>query len=555
MNRKNDVVHPKPNWRDLQRMEELQRQRNESENKRKKIKFFQRLGLIAGLMGVAYSLGFAPVVAKEFQSRKGQVSSETPDFEELKENFEKIWHQASSVLEENRFYAGEKAAKVVEEITPVVSKGAEQIQSFTDEVVDLLPTIGPNISNHLIKQETPVSQPSITRKLTPEEINESDSFFAKLNEPKDSTPVTEEEGDLKVTGTPTPLAEVDINPDFEGTLESSITYNSPFEYRETNRVMSQLGLNLSDIYYPAPDKIQNFNALYTEKDVLPIFPQEVNQWAPLVVDLCNKHNEINKESPNRQINPNFILAIMSIESQGKQGAESHMAAKGLMQITTPIAEAYGYNAKNIYKPENNIITSISFFADLKDMAIRLGLKGNDVYEYAVMFYNGGWNADKYFMTSRVEQILKSSSATSKVFNANDIEGVKEALLAVKGNINAEGNEYFTFGTRLTKVETLKYREKIVRFVVIAEIADELRDGLIKKGLSEEKATSLTRKFIKTSDFIKAVNKRVRSESGPKNYFEEKAAFESFLKNRFNIAEIPEYTDDSKDNPAFYLMYR
>jgi hypothetical protein len=129
------------------------------------------------------------------------------------------------------------------------------------------------------------------------------------------------------------------------------------------------------------------------------------------------------------------------------------------------------------------------------------------------------------------------------------------LLAVKGNINTEGSEYFTFGTRLTKVETLKYREKIVRFVVIAEIADELRDGLIKKGLSEEKATSLTRKFIKTSDFIKAVNKRVRSESGPKNYFEEKAAFENFLKNRFNIAEIPEYTDDSKDNPAFYLMYR
>lgn len=555
MNKKNDVVHPRPNWRDLQRMEELQKQRQEAEKKKKKIKFFQRLGLAAGLLGVAYNLGFAPVVAQEFKSRNGQVSYEAPDFEELKENFEKVWQQASALMEENRVYAGERAAQAVEDLTPVVTKGAEQIQSFTNEVADLLPTIGPNINNYPVKRETPLSQPAITRKLSIDEIKESDNNFNESKESEESTPVVEENGEVTVTGTPTPLAQVDINPDFEGTLESSITFNSPFEYREANRVMSQLGLNLSDIYYPAPDKIQNFNALYTEKDVLPIFPQEVNQWAPMVVDLSNRHNEINKDFPNRQINPNFILAIMSIESQGKQGAKSHMAAKGLMQITTPIAEAYGYNAENIYVPENNVITSISYFADLKDMAIRLGLKGNDVYEYAVMFYNGGWNADKYFMTSRVEQILKSSSAANKVFNANDIEGVKEALIAVRGNINSEGNEYFTFGTRLTKVETLKYREKIVRFVVMAEIADELRDSLVKRGFSEDKANNLTRKFIKTSDFIKAVNKKIRSETASKNYFAERQVFEDFLKNRFNIAELPEYTDDSNDNPAFYLMYR
>jgi len=41
-----------------------------------------------------------------------------------------------------------------------------------------------------------------------------------------------------------------------------------------------------------------------------------------------------------------------------------------MQITTPVAEAYGYNAESIYKPENNINNSIAFFADLKEKELK-----------------------------------------------------------------------------------------------------------------------------------------------------------------------------------------
>ncbi len=569
MDKNNRVVYPKPNWRDLKRMEELQIQREEVEKKKKRIKFFQRVGLLAGLLGVAYNLGLPPVAAKEIESRKNSISVDSlPSLAGVKQEFERAWDEVYTAAKETGSNAGKQAEEAVEKITPVISQGAkaiaisteesiERARSLSENIADLLPTIGPNTNNFPLKQETPV----VTRKLTEEEINQSSVKFLETtnsdqniedNFTSEETIVTEDDG---VTGTPTPLAEVDLNPNYEGTLESAITFNSPFEYREANEVLSKLGLNLADLFYTDSEKIKNFDALYTETDVLPLYPEEVMQWAPLVVDLCNKHNEINKENPNRQINPNFILAIMSIESQGKQGAESHMAAKGLMQITTPVAETYGYNAKSIYKPENNINTSIAFFADLKDMAVRLGLKGNDVYEYAVMFYNGGWNADRYFMTSRVEAILGSKSAAKKIFKADDIEGVKEALIAVKGNINTSGNEYFTFGTRLTKVETLKYREKIVRFVVIAEIADEIRDGLIKKGFTEDKANQLTRKFIKTSDFIKSVNKRIRSESGPQSYFDEKEAFERFLKLRFNISELPKYSDSSEDNPAYYLMYR
>lgn len=560
MEKNNRVVYPKPNWRDLKRMEELQKQREEIEKKRKRIKFFQKVGLFAGLLGVAYNLGLPPVVAKELESRKNSISIESlPTVPGVKQEFERTWDEVYTAARETGNYAGKQAEEVVEKITPVISRGAEAIASSTEEslerarmlsedIADYLPTIGPNANNFPLRKETPV----VTRKLTEEEINQSNT----IEDTEDSV-ISEEtpESEVEVAGTPTPLAAVDLNPNFEGSLETAITFNSPFEYREANIVFSKLGLDLSDLFYTDSETIKNFDSLYSETDVLPLYPEEVMRWAPIVVDLCNKHNEINKENPNRQINPNFILAIMSIESQGKQGAESHMAAKGLMQITTPVAEAYGYNAESIYKPENNINTSIAFFADLKEMALKLGLKGNDVYEYAAMFYNGGWNADRYFMTSRVESILGSKSAANKIFKADDIEGVKEALIAVKGNINSSGDEYFTFGTRLTKVETLKYREKIVRFVVIAEIADEIRDGLIKKGFTEDKANQLTRKFIKTSDFIKSVNKRIRSESGPQNYFEEREAFENFLKERFNIAELPDYTDSSEDNPAYYLMYR
>jgi hypothetical protein len=551
MEKKNRVVQPKPNWHDLQRMEELKIQRQEAEKNKKRIKLFQKVGLFAGLLGVAYSLGFSPVTAKEFQSRKGQISADSlPDSDKLKKDFDKAWANVYESVKETGSYAGNQAVEVVNKITPVIS----------ENIADLLPTIGPNVNNYPLKIETPVASPSLTRKLSQEELDQSDRRFAAQLKSEEEISLDEKIGptyvvESKGTITPTPIAQVDLNPNFEGTLESSITFNSPFEYREANRQMSILGLDLADLFYVDKEKIKNFDALYSESDVLPIFPEKVMKWAPTVTKLCNQHNEINKDNPNRQINPNFILAIMSIESQGIQGAESHMAAKGLMQITTPIAKTYGYNEKSIYKPENNINTSIAFFADLKDMAVKLGLEKNDVYEYAAMFYNGGWNADKYFMTTRVEKILKSQSVANKVFAANDLEGVKDALLAIRGNIYAEGSEYFTFGTRLTKIETLKYREKIVRFVVIAELADEIRDGLIKKGLSKAKADELTKKFIKTSDFIKSVNKRIRSEEGPQNYFEEKEAFENFLKKRFNISELPEYTDSSSDNPAYYLMYR
>ncbi len=494
MKKSNEVVRPRYTNEDLANFNyhETSLKFKNSEtirlDKKKNFKISQKVGLYVGLLGVVSALG-------------GGVSQAKPSFETVSEpknkvttndrptNLELIWEEVMEKIG----WGGTKVAssEVIEEVEQVVNTDSDSNQ---------------------VKDET-----VLTETITPTTLAQSISF-AEVD---------------TLTPTPDPMEKV----------PSSFTL--PFEYLAPNKIMGEYNLNLRDLYFPADEKIKDFNALYVQNEVLPIFSNDVMAWESLIIDLTNKHNKNNPQNP---ISANFIAAIMSIESQGNPNAYSYMGAMGLMQITTPAANAYGYNAQNIFIPENNIQASIKYFADQKNLAKSLGLQDNQVWEFAAMQYNGGWNADKFFDTNRVGAFIKNESIADQIKKADSQEKVREVLVRLYGTDTAPGHEYWTYGTKLTKVETLKYREKLLRFVVVAEIASELK----KRGYSEDQI----REFLKTPTYIKRVNFKIKNQLNINlSYFKQKEIYLENLQSNQSLGDLPEYADSVSTSPADYLMYR
>ena len=91
------------------------------------------------------------------------------------------------------------------------------------------------------------------------------------------------------------------------------------------------------------------------------------------------------------VNPNFIKAIISVESAGNINAVSPVGAKGLMQLMPATAERMGVSRSELFMPERNMeagVKYISYLSRLFNNDPRLVAAGYNAGEGAVMKYKG-----------------------------------------------------------------------------------------------------------------------------------------------------------------------
>lgn len=389
-----------------------------------------------------------------------------------------------------------------------------------------------------ITPEVPVAEaPALTPR-----VKASEAETANLPE---ATPEVTPTKAQEFGSEPESMTQLDTDPT---TLELELfpTYEKPFRYREINEVMRELNLNLGDLFEPNQEKVKNFTSIFTSSEVLPIFTPEVMKWSELVQRKCFEYN---LENPNNKINPNFILSIISLESQGIAEAKSPAGALGLMQLTSIVyGEGFfgNYNSRSILDPENNIEVGIAYFGDIIKKAKKIGLEGFEVYQYASMEYNGGpKNASRFFKT---KQALDVNGADSELFSIDSDDKIKSFLKGFYGN----SREYYTYGTNLVKKETLFYKENLTRFGVIAEISKKLLD----KGHTEEQV----RMMLSESTLFKSLishmyiaRRGIREQKGFVSYFDFKNLLGLVASENFDDSQISVVDKATSKNPANLML--
>lgn len=118
-------------------------------------------------------------------------------------------------------------------------------------------------------------------------------------------------------------------------------------------------------------------------------------WGEIVYPL-DYQDSIKKYSRERNLDPNFVAALIYTESHFNPQASSGVGARGLMQIMPPtggsIAEELGeggYNADKLYDPDTNIRYGTYYIKGLLDK-----YDGNE--DLALAGYNAGvGRADKW----------------------------------------------------------------------------------------------------------------------------------------------------------------
>jgi hypothetical protein len=333
-------------------------------------------------------------------------------------------------------------------------------------------------------------------------------------------------------------------------IEENPTFEKPFKYENVNEVMEELGLDLGDLIDPNQDKVKTFEKISRYSEILPIFTPEVAQWSDMVARACFEYNV---EHPQNKVNPNAVLALISMESRGKPDAISPAGARGLMQLTSWVyAEGFfgTYNATQILDPETNIRVGVAYLGDLFKKGRYLGLKQLEADQYGVMEYNGGpKNASRYFKTA---QAIKANGADSELFQIDSDSKIISFLKSFYGN----AKDYFMYGTNLVKKETLYYRENFTRFAVVAEIAGKLKD----RGFDDEQIKVMLSEsdlFKSASHFAYKSKKEIRNRDGAVSYFEFKSILNLISSRELDLASLPvvtKYTDKNSANLMLDVIY-
>jgi hypothetical protein len=329
-------------------------------------------------------------------------------------------------------------------------------------------------------------------------------------------------------------------------VETDAGYDKPFNYENVNETMKDLGLNLGDLISPKQEKIKDFDAILTSNVILPIFTPTVDRWSGVVARKCFEYN---LEHPDNMINPNTVLAIISLETQGNSDAVSGAGAVGLMQLTSWV---YGggffgsFTRQQMFDPELNIEVGIAYLGDLMAKAKSLGFENLEALQYAVMEYNGGpKNASRFFKT---KQAVVANGADSAIFDIDSDSKIATFLRKFYGN----AKEYYTYGTNLVKKETLYYKENLTRFGVMAEISKQLSakgysDGEIRMLLSQSTL------FKSLASLIYKKKKEIAERDGAVSYFEFKDIVDQAVSRDLDLNTIQRVEKDTAKNPANLMM--
>jgi hypothetical protein len=333
-------------------------------------------------------------------------------------------------------------------------------------------------------------------------------------------------------------------------IEKSPSFEKPFKYENINEVMQELGLDLADLIDPTQERVKTFEKISKYNEILPIFSPEVVKWSDLVSRVCFEYNV---EHPDNKVNPNMVLALITMESRGNPEALSPAGARGLMQLTSWVyAEGFfgTYNGTQILDPETNVTVGVAYLGDLIRKGKYLGLEQLESTQYAMMEYNGGQkNASRFFKTA---QAIKLNGADSDIFKIDSDEKIIGFLKSFYGN----AKDYFMYGTNLVKKETLFYKENFTRFAVVAEIAANLKD----KGYSDGQITAMLSEsdlFKTASAFAYKAKKEIRARDGAVSYFEFKSILNLITSRELDISSLPlvnKYTDKNTANLMMDVIY-
>lgn len=417
----------------------------------------------------------------------------------------------------------------------VAKAAAESVKKSIEPIVDKLtpevPIVEAPNSINTVSSEVKTDVPNVVPSQIPDE-----------NIPEDiKTEVTPVEESIPEY-TPTPEAKEVLRL----VTEEKPDFKKPFDIKNINEVMNELNLDLGDLFMPTQEKVRNFSAIETSEDILPIFTPQVAQWSELVARKCFEYNI---EHPNNKINPNTVLILISLESQGNPDAQSPVGARGLMQLTSWVyGEGFfgNYNKNTILDPENNLEVGIAYLADLIKRAKNLGFNNLESIQYAMMEYNGGpKNASRFFKT---KQALDVNGPNSELFQIDSDEKIIKFLRGFYGN----SKDYYTYGTNLVKKETLIYKENFTRFSVIAQVARVLKD----KGYDDEQI----RTMLSGSTLFKSLvayafknRKDILVRDGDISYFELKQVLDEVSSPNFDTSNVVVFDRETPKNPANLVM--
>lgn len=136
---------------------------------------------------------------------------------------------------------------------------------------------------------------------------------------------------------------------------------------------------------------------------------------------------VNKYAEEYNIDPMWIYAIIKVESNFNNNAQSNSGAKGLMQLmdgtASELAKKVGiddFESDMLFDPEVNIRLGVKYFCDL------LG-KYNRNYYLAIAAYNGG--------TGNVDNWIDKGIITSTGANIENIP-YKETNIYVRKTVNS-----------------------------------------------------------------------------------------------------------------------
>lgn len=389
----------------------------------------------------------------------------------------------------------------IREAKPVVENAYFQASAYAGSIAELLPSI-------YTSNNTPVETPALTPVVTPQ---------AQSVETKKFIPLVEEVPTSQAFNiAPTPSAigsEVTETAFKDFSFEKKPSLERPFDHSSTNNTFEKMGLKMEDLMQPNPSKFQNFDALTNPSvEVLPIFNESVTRWSETVNKYTEKYNKANPDFP---VSNNLVLALMTLESDGKEDAVSHTGAIGLMQLTSVIyTKYYGLNASQIRDPETNIAVAVSYLGEIIKYNKNLGYSNLNEQYFRAMEYNGGEQAA-----------------------LNIIEG--------SGSLASD--------------ETKHYGDNFLRFVVIGEIAQDLRD----EGFTDlEISKLLTSSFYdKRIDEARKLKHGLRAKGNlnyetSKKILIQKAQEENpagIVTQILDVNELEKSDQDLKSNPALTTL--
>lgn len=480
---KNNIIKPRIPIASLGRSENYRT--INLEKRRRELSLTKKIGLFLGLAGAAYALSSNPTFAESLDRQLKSSDSE------LTQSFGDSWRKLRDSINQNFQASKIHAQEKIAEATPVVKAQGQRLVleasglasdlsvqasdlleelPTPEEVVQMVQKVSAETTpspEYSVPQEQfkkKIITPSITRKLSIEELEGAGkNYNAQVS--ASQTP--------EIAKTPhvteTPHAAVDTKAEVHALTEHTFsTIDRPFEYFGANQVMEELGITTLDLIYPDTYRMQSFEDIITYDQILPIYTDSVMKHSRVLVSEVEKYN---KENPDLQLSPNIFLTLISIETNGAN-VESHMAAKGIMQVTTPVAEMYGYKGSDMFNPRINIRVGIKYFAEGYKTGLNYGLSKMEALKYASMYYNGGpRNANNFFG-------IRGSKDDPTVFDdrmgVNSLDDVREYLNKYVGDDELDDYEYWTYGTRMTRKETLQYAESFERFEIIQKMALELK---------------------------------------------------------------------------------